>query len=282
MTSALATIRKRVSAIVVHNGQVLAFHAQDPHSGKRYVFLPGGLIEAGESPENTAIRETKEETGYDIDIDSDFRHFERYDFEWNGQINDCATTFFVGRLNPPEQAPSIVSDAPYHQGVTWVSFQDIEADFNYHDSILRPIKRVVGEFLLTRDSIDYFKNRSVEVATVARLYESSGINRPISDLPRLRKMYENSNLVVSAWKGDQLVGIARSVTDFSYCCYLSDLAVQKEHQKAGIGKTLMQLTKQIVGPQSMLLLLSAPNAMEYYPHTGFESVKNGFIIKRER
>lgn len=137
------------------------------------------------------------------------------------------------------------------------------------------------ELLFSKDTIDYFKNRDIESEAVAKVYDSSGIKRPTSDLPRIRRMYENSNLVVSAWKGDELVGVARSLTDFSYCCYLSDLAVSKEHQKSGIGKILVQLTKRIIGPQAMLLLLAAPSAMEYYPHIGFETVKNGFIIKRE-
>ena len=93
-------------------------------------------------------------------------------------------------------------------------------------------------------------------------------------------MYNNSNLIISAWSEEKLVGIARSVTDFHYCCYLSDLAVHPEFQKLGIGKSLIDKTKEKVSDNSMLLLLSVPNAMGYYPKLGFDSVENGFIIKR--
>ena len=114
------------------------------------------------------------------------------------------------------------------------------------------------------------------------LYKSSGINRPIADKERIAKMYANSNLTVTAWDISKLVGISRSLTDFCYSCYLSDLAVRKEYQKHGIGKKLIVLTKEKIGERTMLLLLSAPAAMDYYPKVGFEPVENGFIIKRTK
>ena len=93
-------------------------------------------------------------------------------------------------------------------------------------------------------------------------------------------MYVNSNLIVTAWDEDELVGISRSLTDFSYCCYLSDLAVREGYKCKGIGRRMIEITKEVVGGQTMLLLLAAPSAMEYYPKVGLEKVENGFIIKR--
>jgi predicted N-acetyltransferase YhbS len=95
-------------------------------------------------------------------------------------------------------------------------------------------------------------------------------------------MYAGSNLIVSAWDGDKLVGLARSVTDFCYSCYLSDLAVRKEYQHQGIGKELVRLTKETIGDESMLLLLAAPSAMDYYPKIGMEKMDNAFMIKRSK
>lgn len=112
------------------------------------------------------------------------------------------------------------------------------------------------------------------------LYDSSGLDRPSTDFDRISNMYVNSNLVITAWDKYKLVGISRSLTDFCYCCYLSDLAVRKEYQCSGIAKRLIELTKEKVGERTMLLLLSAPSAMEYYPKVGFQKVENGFIIKR--
>lgn len=117
---------------------------------------------------------------------------------------------------------------------------------------------------------------------VIDLYESAGLNRPTNDAARIQKMYDNSNLFVTAWDGDLLVGVARSLTDFCYCCYLSDLAIRDEYKKAGIGKKLVQLTREAISEESMLLLLSAPTAMEYYPKIGMNEVKNGFIIPRNK
>ena len=115
---------------------------------------------------------------------------------------------------------------------------------------------------------------------IVDVYNSSGINRPITDRERIQKMFFNSNLIITAWDKEMLVGISRSVTDFCLCCYLSDLAVRKEYQISGIGKKLIELTKSIIGEQTSLILLSAPTAIDYYPKVGFQKIDNGFIIKR--
>lgn len=130
--------------------------------------------------------------------------------------------------------------------------------------------------------ISYQTNIIPQAKAIAELYNSSGLNRPTADLERMAKMYANSNLVISAWNGPQLVGIARSLTDFCYSCYLADLAVREEYKSLGIGKKLIALTKEQIGEQTMLLLLSAPAAMDYYPKIGFEQADNAFLIKRKK
>lgn len=115
---------------------------------------------------------------------------------------------------------------------------------------------------------------------IIELYNDAPLSRPTSDSLRIKKMYEQSNLVITAWNEDELIGIARSLTDFCYACYLSDLAVKKNYQKLGIGKELVSLTKKEIGDQSMLLLLSVETALEYYPKIGMRKVENGFIINR--
>jgi predicted N-acetyltransferase YhbS len=117
---------------------------------------------------------------------------------------------------------------------------------------------------------------------IIELYEKSGLPRPTSDAGRIQKMYENSNLVVTAWDGDQLVGACRSVTDWVWCCYLSDLAVDPAYQKTGMGKKMIDLTKEKVGEQTMILLLSVPTAFEYYPKVGFAKEDRAFAIARTK
>lgn len=98
---------------------------------------------------------------------------------------------------------------------------------------------------------------------------SLGERRPIEDETCIKGMLENSNLIVSAWLEQQLVGIARSVTDFHYACYLSDLAVAETFQRQGIGKQLLQTTTEQLSPRCKLILIAAPNANDYYPKLGF-------------
>nr|WP_263327409.1 GNAT family N-acetyltransferase [Neobacillus sp. Marseille-Q6967] len=130
--------------------------------------------------------------------------------------------------------------------------------------------------------INYKMNAKITAEDFSDVFKRSGIVRPVEDLTRLQQMLDHASITFTAWEGDKLVGIARSVTDFSYCCYLSDLAVDREYQKQGIGKELVRLTKEKIGDEVTLLLLSAPSAMEYYPKIGFEKIENGFRIQRKR
>ncbi len=129
--------------------------------------------------------------------------------------------------------------------------------------------------------VSYRINKKITPEQLSVLFRNSGINRPYEDIARLKKMLDNSNLVISAWCEGRLIGISRALTDFCYCCYLSDLAVDRKFQKNGVGKELIRLTRRECGDQSMLLLLSAPQAMDYYPKVKFEKVGNGFIINRK-
>src|SRR5699024_2624335 len=130
--------------------------------------------------------------------------------------------------------------------------------------------------------ITYRTNITPDTNKIIDVYNSSCINRPTTDKERIAKMYNSSNLIITAWDNEKLVGISRSLTDFCYCCYLSDLAVRKDYQASGIGKKLIELPRSRIGEQTALILLSAPTAMDYYPKVGFQKIDNGFIIKRTK
>lgn len=130
--------------------------------------------------------------------------------------------------------------------------------------------------------IEYRHNYPLDLAEVARVFDASGITRPTADLPRIARMFAAPSLVISAWLGGRLVGVSRALTDYAYCCYLSDLAVDKSVQGRGIGKELIARTKAVIGDEVSLVLLSAPGAMSYYPAVGFQQAENAFVIKRRR
>lgn len=107
-----------------------------------------------------------------------------------------------------------------------------------------------------------------------------GERRPVDDFDRIKAMVQNANLVITARDNGKLVGVARSVTDFVYCTYLSDLAVDLAYQKQGIGKQLIKLTKQAT-PQATTILLAAPKAVDYYPHIGMTQHNACFLLTNE-
>ncbi|MBD1576798.1 GNAT family N-acetyltransferase [Vibrio sp. S11_S32] len=130
--------------------------------------------------------------------------------------------------------------------------------------------------------INYRHNYPLDPHDVARLFDSSGIIRPSNDIPRIKRMLNGANLTFSAWDEDKLIGVCRALTDFSYCCYLSDLAVDAKYQGKGIGKHLISMVQEAIGEEVSLILLSAAGAINYYPHIGLSKADNAFILKRSR
>jgi GNAT superfamily N-acetyltransferase len=130
-------------------------------------------------------------------------------------------------------------------------------------------------------TIDYRYGNDLAVESVIELYNASGLGerRPVDDPAIFAAMLRHGNLTVTAWHGDLLVGVARTLTDFSYVGYLSDLAVRRSHQKLGIGIELIQKTREKMGSRSMLVLLSAPQAVEYYPRVGFKQHPSAWVLR---
>lgn len=131
--------------------------------------------------------------------------------------------------------------------------------------------------------ICYRSNIKITVHDFVDLLKRSTLDerRPVDDPSRMQKMIDHANLIISAWSGDQLIGVSRALTDFSFCCYLSDLAVDVKYQRSGIGKELVRLTHEAAGSQTTLILLAAPAAIRYYPKMGMENSPNCFVLNRK-
>ena len=105
-----------------------------------------------------------------------------------------------------------------------------------------------------------------------------GLRRPVQDMDKIEKMCRNVNLIITARIGNQLVGAARTLTDFVYSTYLCDLAVDEAYQHKGIGKRLIIETK-LQTPLPALVLLAAPAAVNYYPKIGMKNFEHCFLLK---
>lgn len=127
--------------------------------------------------------------------------------------------------------------------------------------------------------IEYKVTPDLDPDVAYELYVAStlGERRPIGDRPRFEAMLRNANLTITAWDGELLVGISRSITDWVWFTYLADLAVRESHQRQGIGVELMRRT-QAAAPQAKLLLLAAPKAKDYYGHVGFTKLDNAWWL----
>ena len=128
--------------------------------------------------------------------------------------------------------------------------------------------------------IEYRTGHDLDLDEVIEVYVAStlGERRPVDDRERMGGMLREANLVVTAWDGERLVGVSRSVSDFHYATYLSDLAVRLSHQKQGIGVELIRRTR-LAAPQATVILLAAPAAVDYYPRVGFTRHESAWVLR---
>lgn len=133
----------------------------------------------------------------------------------------------------------------------------------------------------TPSEIRYQLGNDLDLDQVIELYRAStlGERRPVDDRECMAQMLGQADLVITAWQADQLVGIARTLTDHCYVAYLADLAVRLSHQRRGIGKELVRATQRELGDKAFVVLLAAPAAAEYYPRIGFTRHDQAWVLK---
>jgi predicted N-acetyltransferase YhbS len=104
--------------------------------------------------------------------------------------------------------------------------------------------------------------------------------RPVDDAATIAGMLAHADVIVTARKDRQLVGVSRAITDFSYATYLSDLAVDTAYQGQGVGRELIRRTHEAAGFHTALILLAAPKAATYYPHIGMRAHESCWVVDR--
>ena len=131
--------------------------------------------------------------------------------------------------------------------------------------------------------ITYNTDQKITVDQFIQILKKStlGERRPVDDVQRLQTMLNHADILVTAWDGKKLIGISRAISDFAFCTYVSDLAVDEAYQKKGIGKRLLAETRKKSGGRGTFLLLAAPKAHNYYPHIGFKLSDRCFFLSEE-
>ncbi|MGN7125504.1 GNAT family N-acetyltransferase [Methylorubrum thiocyanatum] len=134
------------------------------------------------------------------------------------------------------------------------------------------------------DPVVYGLELDLDAEAFQGILVESGLapRRPAEYLERLDRILRASDLIVTARLGGRLVGVARTLTDFAFCAYLSDLAVARDCQGRGIGRRLIAETRAAAGPETSLLLTAAPGVEGYYEAIGMARVPHAFRTDRER
>lgn len=130
--------RVRASAVCLHEDALLCVQLRDPHSQIARLFVPGGQLEPAETPAQAAARETLEETGYAVSIETDSELVAHYPFVWAGQAIECETHFFRATLRTHRHSPAPISDADYHEGVIWLPLPNLP-QLAFNDTIYKAV-----------------------------------------------------------------------------------------------------------------------------------------------
>ena len=183
-----------------------------------------------------------------------------------GNLREAGTCAFIGRLRMLARQERSSAD---HQPKA----RPLQTNAVVFESSTK--NRQMLHFALDRPvSLDEFRDLLIRSTLSER--------RPIDDSACLQGMLDNSDIIGTCWLGERLIGIARSVTDYHYCCYLSDLAVDRDFQSQGVGSQLISLTQGKLGPKCKIVLLSAPAASQYYPHIGFQQHSSAWVLPRDQ
>jgi ribosomal protein S18 acetylase RimI-like enzyme len=140
--------------------------------------------------------------------------------------------------------------------------------------------------MTTRPKILYASEPTLDAAEFRRVLVESGLGatRPIDDEARLKTMLASADMVLTArldGPGKPLIGLVRGITDFSWVCYISELAVCKSAQGLGIGKGLLDEVRRQLGPSVAISLISVPDAVGFYERIGMKRMPDAFWFGRE-
>jgi ribosomal protein S18 acetylase RimI-like enzyme len=141
--------------------------------------------------------------------------------------------------------------------------------------------------MMDKPTVLYAGEPALDSAEFRRVLVESGLGetRPVDDPARIETMLDSANLILTARldRADRpLVGVLRGLTDFSWVCYVSELAVSKSVQGLGVGRGLMDEARRSLGPQVAISLVSMPDAIGFYERIGMARTPDAFWLVRER
>ena len=101
-------------------------------------------------------------------------------------------------------------------------------------------------------------------------------NRTINDL---KKCLANSDVVVSLWVGNEIVGFGRALTDGIYRGVLWDIVIDKNHQGKGFGTLILKnllSSKKIKNTKKLYLMTT--NKKQFYSQFNFKEVTSQDLL----
>ncbi len=96
---------------------------------------------------------------------------------------------------------------------------------------------------------------------------------------QLRRMLAGSQAVVSAWRGQRLVGFGRASSDGAFRAVLWDVVVAADQQRQGVGLRLVRTLLEAPALRGVeRVYLMTTNGSRFYQQLGFELVSNQHLM----
>ena len=133
-----------------------------------------------------------------------------------------------------------------------------------------------------KPTITFSEKKNLDPAKLVRLYQQAPWTKGRT-LEDAREMLRHTDVAVTAWDGDLLVGFGRVLTDYVYRATIWDVIVDKTYQRQGVGANVVQRILTHPRLKKVELFWLCTRMPGFYEKLGFSSKEQtGMVWSRSK
>jgi len=129
-----------------------------------------------------------------------------------------------------------------------------------------------------KPAITFAEKKDLDPTKLVRLYHQApwAKGRTLEDA---REMLRHTDVAVTAWDGDLLIGFGRVLTDYVYRATIWDVIVDKAYQRQGIGADIVQRILNHPRLKKVELFWLCTRMPGFYEKLGFSSKEQTGMVR---